>query len=326
MEKIPVILYGCGVMGRRTAEALLSKESIVICGAIDVSKDLLGKDLGELFDPPKTLGIKIREDADMVLRENEPKAAILTTTSHLKEVEPQIAQCVKAGVNVVSTCEELSYPWQRNPDLAGELDELAKKNGVTVVGTGINPGFLMDTLPFVLTAPCLEVNAIAVTRMMDSSKRRIPFQRKVGTGLTRETFKEKIEKGIITGHVGLLESMHMIASGLHWTLDEAVELPPVPVFAQNELETAVGRVQEGDVVGLKSVAYGKKNGRNVITLEFVAHAQVNEEYDEIIVEGVPRIHQKILGGVHGDVGTVAVTINTVPRAVESSAGLKTMKD
>jgi 4-hydroxy-tetrahydrodipicolinate reductase len=262
----------------------------------------------------------------MVFQENDARAVILTTTSYLKEVGPQIERCVKAGLNVISTCEELSYPWRRNPDLAGQLDDLAKKHGVTVVGTGINPGFLMDTLPVVLTAPCLNVDTIKVTRMMDSSKRRVPFQKKVGTCLTRDAFKEKMEKGIITGHVGLLESMHMIASGLYWSLDEAVELPPVPVFAQSEVETALGRVKEGDVVGLGSVAYGKKNGRNVITLEFVAHAQVNEEYDEIIVEGVPRIHQKIIGGVHGDVGTVAVTINTVPRAVESSPGLKTMKD
>lgn len=326
MENYKIIIFGCGVMGRKTAGALLDKKSFEIVGAVDIDPELFGKDLGEILDPPRTLGILIEKKPDDLLSRAEADAVVLTTTSHLESVAPQVIQCLEAGMNVVSTCEELSFPWKRHPELTQKLDSLAKEKKVTVVGTGINPGFLMDTLPLILTAPCLKVQSVKVRRMMNSAKRRVPFQVKVGTGLTQEEFKEKIENKIITGHVGLLESIHMIASGIGWELDEAVELPPEPVITEKELKTALGAVQPGDVIGLTSIAFGKKDGKELITLEFCANADVEEEYDEIIIEGEPHIHQKIMGGVHGDIGTVAVTVNTIPRAVEAPPGIIVMKD
>ncbi len=326
MDKIKVIIYGCGVMGRKIAQALLDKRSFEVVGAVDINPDLVGKDLGEILDMPKKFGVLIGEDADSLFSRVKAHAVVLTTTSHLKSVFSQITQCLKAGLNVISTCEELSYPWKRNPELTQELDNLAKEQGATVVGTGINPGYLMDTLPLILTAPCLKVKSIKVTRMMNSAKRRLPFQVKVGTGLTQEEFREKIENKVITGHVGLLESINMIADGLGWELDEAVELPPQPVIDEKEIKTALGMIKPGNVIGLTSIAYGKKDDREVITLEFCANAAVDEEYDEVIIKGEPNIHEKIMGGVHGDIGTVAVTINTIPRAIDAPAGLKVMKD
>ncbi|MGD2245939.1 MAG: Gfo/Idh/MocA family oxidoreductase [Candidatus Aminicenantes bacterium] len=326
MEKYKVIIFGCGVMGRKTAQALLDKKSFEIVGAVDIDPELFGKDLGEIIDPPKTLGILIEKKPDDLLSKVKADAVVLTTTSHLESVAPQVIQCLEAGLNVVSTCEELSFPWKRHPELTHKLDNLAKEHGKTVIGTGINPGFLMDMLPLILTSPCLKVRSVKVKRMMNSAKRRVPFQVKVGTGLTQEEFKEKIENKIITGHVGLLESINMIASGLGWELDEAVELPPEPVIDEKEIATALGEVQPGDVIGLTSIAFGKKDGKEIISLEFCANAAVEEEYDEIVIEGEPSIRQKIIGGVHGDIGTVAVTINTIPRAIEAPPGVVVMKD
>jgi 4-hydroxy-tetrahydrodipicolinate reductase len=326
MDKIKVIIYGCGVMGCRIAQVLHGKRSFEVAGAVDIAPELAGKDLGESFDPPQTLGVVVEKDADKLFSRAEAQAVVLTTTSHLKDVFSQITQCLEAGLNVISTCEELSYPWRRSPELARELDSLAKEKNATVIGTGINPGYLMDTLPLILTAPCLEVKSVKVTRMMNSAKRRLPFQVKVGTGLTQEEFREKIKNKVITGHVGLLESIYMIADGLGWELSEAVELPPEPVIDERERSTGLGMVKPGDVLGITSVAYGRKEEKDVITLEFCANAAVDEEYDEIMIEGRPDIHQRIISGVHGDVGTVAVTVNTIPRAVEATAGLKVMKD
>jgi hypothetical protein len=325
-EKIKVIIYGCGVMGCKVARALLDKESFEIVGAVDINPELVGKDLGDVLNINKKLDIEIEKDAKALFSKTKAQAVVHTTTSYLKDVLPQISQCVKVGLNVISTSEELSYPWKRHPELARELDEFAKKEGVTVTGTGINPGYLMDTLALMLTAPCLSVKTVKVTRMMDSSKRRVPFQKKIGSGMSQEEFREKIEKGIITGHVGLLESIYMIAEGLGWELDRAEELPPEPVIDEKEVETALGSVPPGNVIGLTSLAYGQKGEEKVINLEFCANAAVDEEYDEITIEGEPNIHQKILGGVHGDVGTVAVTINTIPRVVEAMPGLRLMKD
>ncbi len=252
MDKLGVVIYGCGVIGRKTAEALFEKESLEIVGAIDAAPDLQGKDLGALLENPRDTGVVIRDDVEALLSRTSARAVVLTTSSHLKTVYPQLVQCAQAGLNVVSTCEELAYPWVRSPALAAKTDELARQHGITVVGTGINPGFLMDTLPIVLTAPCLRVDAVRVTRMMNSARRRIPFQKKVGTGLSPAEFEERIQSGAITGHVGLLESIHLIAAALGWSLAETVEMPPQPVLADKAINTPAGPVQAGQVTGLTS--------------------------------------------------------------------------
>lgn len=326
MKKINVFIYGCGVMGRRVAAVLLDKQTFEVVGAVDIDPKLVGKDLGDILEAPRKTQIQIEAQAKKLFSQKTAQAVVLATTSCLEGIMPQLKEAIQAGLNVISTCEELSYPWHSQPELAQKIDRMAKKHGVTVVGTGINPGYLMDTLPLVLTAPCITVDSIKVTRMMNSAKRRLPFQSKVGTGMSTKEFKEKINKKVITGHVGLLESIHAIASGLGWKLDEAVEQPPKPVLAEHEIKTGLGRVAPGRVIGLTSLAHAKKDGKTVITLEFCAHAAVKEEYDEIVIDGTPRIHERIVGGVNGDTGTVAVTVNTIPRAVEASPGLKIMKD
>ncbi len=326
MDRMRVIIMGCGIMGRRVAEALLPKQSFEIVGALDINPELTGRDLGELFSSPQDTGIVIANDAEALFTRVKADAVVQTTLSHLTTVLPQIEQCLQAGLNIVSTCEELSFPWKRHPELASRIDNMAKEAGVTVVGTGINPGYLMDSLPLALTAPCLRVDSIRVTRMMNSARRRIPFQKKVGSNMTPEEFRQKIDDGIITGHVGLLESINMIASGLGWKLDEAVELPPEAVIAETETPSGMGTVPPGDVIGLRSVAYAKKDGEKIITLEFIANAGVKQEYDEIEIKGEPDIHEKILGGVHGDTGTVSMTINTIPKTIAAVPGLKVMSE
>ena len=325
-EKVKVIIYGLGVIGGNIAKALLEKKGIEIDGVVDIDPKKAGKDVGEILQLSEKIGIVVSNNSREVFKNSKAKAVIHTTSSYLPQVFPQIVECIEAGLNVVSTCEELSFPFKRHPKLAQQIDAIAKKHQVTVVGTGINPGYLMDTLPIALTAPCLDVKSIKVTRMMNSARRRIPFQKKVGTGLTPEEFKKYIDEKIITGHVGLLESINMIASSLGWSLDEAKELPPEPVVADKEVETPLCKVTSGKVLGLKSIAYAKMNGKEVIRLNFIAYAGVEEEFDEVIIEGNPNIHQKIIGGVHGDIGTTATAINTIPKAINAPPGLFTMKD
>ena len=324
--KTRVLLFGCGVMGQKIAAALLRKRSFEIVGAVDIQPALAGRDLGELLTPPRTTGIKIDSDPGAALARSKPDAAIVATSSSLALLAEQVRPLLRAGVHVVSTCEELANPWLRQADLARSLDDLAKQHHVALVGTGINPGYLMDSLPLMLTAACERVQAVKVTRVLDSAKRRIPFQQKVGTNMTVAEFKEKIASGKITGHVGLRESASLIASGLGWTLDEIQESFPEPVLAKAPVATALGTVEPGRVIGLRSQCHGRLKGATLVHLDFLAHAGVPEEYDEVRIEGEPNLHQKILGGVNGDIGTVAVTVNTVPRAVIARPGLRTMNE
>ncbi len=325
-NKIRVIIYGIGAIGSSIARAALGKKGLELVGALDISKDKVGKDLGEVLGLNRTLGVTVTDDPEGLFSRIRADVVLHATSSYLKDVYPQLEACIKAEMNVVSTCEELSYPYYKYPELSRMLDEMAKEYGVAVLGTGINPGYLMDTLPIVLTAPCLEVRRIKVTRMMDSSKRRIPYQKKIGTGLTVEEFSRMIEKRKITGHVGLVESIAMIADALGWRLDEINELPPEAVIAEREIVTSYTTVRPGQVAGLKTVAHGVRGGENLITLEFISHADVKEEYDAVTIEGTPNINQKISGGVHGDLGTVAMVLNSIPKVLNAQPGLWTMKD
>jgi 4-hydroxy-tetrahydrodipicolinate reductase len=212
---------------------------------------------------------------------------IHSTSSYLKEVYPQIAPLAEYGINVVSTCEELSYPFVNEPDLAKKLDILGMKYGVTFLGAGINPGYLMDALVIMLTGVCQKVDKITVERVMDAGTRRVTFQKRIGAGLSVREFKKKIEEKAITGHGGLKQSIGMIASALCWELDKIEADPVEPVKALKSVRSDATKVKEGYVAGLRQKAKGIKKNKDVITLDFQAYIGAKEEHDAIRIDGVP---------------------------------------
>ena len=326
-KQFDIIQVGLGPMGKIITKLLLQRKNISLRGVIDIDPLLVGKELSEVLDIEKKLDLTIESDLDSILSRENADVVIIATSSSLEKIVPTIESAVKSGSNVISICEELSYPFQYHTERVKKLDDLAKSNNVTIVGTGINPGYLMDLLPIVLTAPCQTVKSIKVTRMMNSAKRRVPFQKKIGTGLSIDEFHKKISNKEITGHVGLTQSIQMIVSALGIEYDEIVELLPQEIIAEKELTTSYGEiVPEGYICGLQSKAYAKKEGREIIHLDFIAYAGEHEEYDSVLIEGIPSIHQKIIGGVHGDLGTSAIVANLIPKVVEARTGLLTMKD
>ena len=249
VRKVKVVLYGVGAVGSLIAKFLLNKEGVDIVGAIDIAKDKVGKDLGEALGIERKLKIKVSSDTNSVLSKVKADIAIHTTSSFLKDTYPQIASILKHGVKVISTCEELSYPYYSEPEIAKELDALAKKYNATVLGTGINPGFLMDTLVITLTAVCQKIEKIEAVRVMNAATRRLPFQKKIGAGLTVKDFQQKIEDKQITGHVGLKQSIAMIADALAWKLDKITAEPVEPVIAKKPVESKNIKVKAGEVAG-----------------------------------------------------------------------------
>lgn len=326
MEKIRVVLYGLGAIGSRIAKFLLEKEGVEIVGAIDIAKDKVGKDLGEVLGIGKRLGVAVSNDPKAVLCKACADIVVHAISSYLRDVYTQIAPLAEYGANVVSTCEELSYPYVSEPELAKKLDALGLKYGVTFLGTGINPGFLMDTLVITLTAVCQKVDRIKVERVMNAATRRVPFQKKIGAGLTVKEFKKKIREKAITGHVGLEQSIGMIAGVLKWGLDK-VEVDPVePVIARKNVSSEAIKVKRGHAAGLKQSAHGFVGGKERITLDFQAYIGAEEEYDAVTIDGVPPIRQKISPCVHGDLATIAVIVNSIPKVINAPPGLVTMKD
>jgi len=326
VRKVKVVLYGVGAVGSLIAKFLLEKEEVDIVGAIDIAKDKVSKDLGEVLGIERKLKIKVSSNTDAVLSKVKADIAIHTTSSFLKDTYPQIASILKHGVKVISTCEELSYPHYSEPEIAKELDALAKKYNATVLGTGINPGFLMDTLVITLTAVCQKIEKIEAIRVMNAATRRLPFQKKIGAGLTVKEFQQKIKDKQITGHVGLKQSIAMIADALAWKLDKITAEPVESIITKKPVESKNIKVKAGEVAGLRQKAKGVMKNRQVIVLDFQAHIGAEEEYDAITIKGVPNVKQKIKPCIHGDIGTIAMVVNSIPKVINAPAGLFTMKD
>ena len=327
-SRFNVVLVGLGPMGRLIADLLISRDNIHLLGVVDIDPRLKDKQMRDIL-PSSTSSLPISMDLQFVLESNNVDVVIIATSSSLEKVAPTIKTAIESGCNVLSICEELSFPYSNSPDLSSELDVLAKKNNVSIVGTGINPGYLMDLLPIVLSAPCQVVNKISVTRMMNSSKRREPFQRKIGTGLSIEEFQKKIANKEITGHVGLIQSIQMIIAALGLKHGEIIEKIPEPILCEDEFVTSYGStIKEGFVRGLRSIGVAKssESDDNLVVLDFIAFAGDHEEYDQIKIEGIPSIEQKIIGGVHGDLGTAAMVANLIPNVYSTQPGLYTMKD
>ena len=326
MERVKTVLYGVGAVGGMIAKSLLQREGVEVVGAIDMAEDKVGRDLGAVLELGRNVGVLVSKDASFVLTETKPDVVVHATSSYLKDVFPQLEGIVKYGANVVSTCEELSYPYYSEPKLAEELDMLAKKHKATVLGTGINPGFLMDTLVITLTAVCQKVEAIRVVRVMNAATRRVPFQKKIGAGLSLEDFHRAINEGRITGHVGLEQSISMIAAALRWKLGQIKVDPVEPVVAEKAVRSEAIQVKGGYAAGLRQTARGVMDGRNVIVLDFQAYIGAEEEYDSVSIKGLPNVNQKISPCVHGDISTVAMIVNSIPKVVNAPPGLFTMKD
>jgi 4-hydroxy-tetrahydrodipicolinate reductase len=284
----------------------------------------VGKDLGEIADLNRKLGIKVSEDPVAGIKKAKPDVVVLCTVSSVKALVPQIETILKLRVPIVSTTEEMSYPYWSNRGVAKRIDEIAQKAKVAVVGTGVNPGFTMDALPIMLTAVCERVDSVRVDRIQDASSRRLPFQKKIGSGLTVEQFQAKVDAGTVR-HVGLTESISMIADALGWKLDRITDTIE-PKIAERRVSSPYLTVEPGFVCGIIQDGMGYKGGKSLITLHMEAYLGALKSYDAVTIEGNPRLYSKVDGGIHGDIATASIVVNTIPKIITAPPGLRTMRD
>jgi 4-hydroxy-tetrahydrodipicolinate reductase len=290
---------------------------------VDIDPAKVGRDVGEVIggDP---LGPKVSDSISSAVQKGEVEVVLHAATSYLWEAHPQLAAAFQVGANVVSTCEELSYPWRSHRHFAQEIDQAAKWEEVTALGTGVNPGFVMDTLVVALASVCREVTHVEARRVLDASRRRIPLQKKVGIGLRPKQFAERAKEGKI-GHIGTYESIDMIGAAFGWNLLE-VTSDLEPVIAEAERTTPEGSVARGEVAGIHQVGLGYVKGGAAIRLELEMSWGAPNPTDAVRIEGNPGFDLRIPGGLPGDEATVATVVNAIPRVVDAEPGLKTMLD
>jgi hypothetical protein len=323
-KKIRVVQYGLGPIGCKVSQYLHERAHFEIVGAIDSDLKKVGTDLGHLAELKAPLGLHVTADSRDLLEKVKADVVVLTTTSSLEKIRPQIMEILSCGKNVVSTCEELMYPWVTNPEVAREIDGAAKKHKVSVLSTGVNPGFLMDFLPLVMTSICRDVKRVTVERIQDAQFRRLPFQEKIGAGLSVQEFESKVKEGSLR-HVGLTESMHLMATRLGWILDRTEDLVD-PVLADKPVVTEYRTIESGKALGVNQIGRAYVDSKEVITLVFRASIGEPDPRDRIVIHGNPDIDMAISKGVNGDTATCAIIVNAIPVLIQAQPGLRTMAD
>ncbi len=320
---IRVLHVGLGPIGLAVVKQCAARKGLKIVGAVDLDPAKVGQDLGMVAEVGRPLKVEIGERIGAAIKNTRPDVVVLCTSSSLAGIEGQLDDILKHKVPVVSTTEELAYPWFSNKKVARRIDAAARKAKVAVLGTGVNPGFTMDALPITLTAVCERVDRIRVDRIQDAAVRRLPFQQKIGAGLTPEQFQAKVDGGTVR-HVGLTESVAMIADAMHWKLDRITD-DIGPKIATRSTSSPFLTVKKGQVAGIIQTGTGYRGDDPLVVLHMEAYLGAPESYDAVTVTGSPNLQMKIDGGVHGDVATASITVNSIPKVLQAPAGLQTMR-
>lgn len=320
---VPVVVMGLGAIGQEIARAASMSPELRLIGAVDASPALIGKKLGELLNNP-TLTQKIVPNLEEAVGRVKGAVLLHATGSRLNQVADQLFEAMRLKLSVVSTCEELSFPNFKHPELAEKLDKAAQKAGVALLGTGVNPGFVLDRLVATAGQVCGPVRHVSATRIVDARTRRAALQRKIGAGLSEQEFQALADKDQL-GHVGLLESAALCALGLGIDCDDFEEELSA-VIAEESIPGAAFPVPAGKVAGIHQLAIGLEDGQERVRLELTIAVGAEPAGDRLIIDAEPRVELEIKGGISGDLATANIVVNSAPRMAASQPGLLTVLD
>ena len=322
--KIRIAQFGLGPIGLETLKLAATKPWAEILGGVDVDPSKIGQDLSVLTGVKGLRGRRVWGSLGELVACGQPDIIFHTAVSRFKDAFVQIEPMARRGISVVSSSEELLFPRLREPKLAAKLDKLCRKTGARIIGTGVNPGFVMDVLAICLTGVSREVRAIHIQRVVNASTRRAPLQKKIGSGLPPEEFRRLLGQGK-AGHAGLKESLALVAHCLAWSPEKIVETGDA-VVAYHRIHTQHLEVKKGQTCGLHQRAEATVNGRVCLTLDLKMYLDAKNPHDAVQIEGEPPLNVVIHGGVAGDPATVAALVNTAPRLLQAPPGLLLMTD
>ena len=326
---IRVLILGTGQMGSGIARLVLEKPGLQLIGAYGRRAERAGMDIGRAIGLDRDLGIPLGVELSSLIEQTQPHVAIQATCSRLDDAKEEITMLIEHGVNVISIAEEMAYPAANSPSLAKALHQMAIKHDVSLLGTGINPGFVLDLLVITLSGVCSEVQAITAKRVNDLSPYGPTVLASQGVGLTPEAFEKGLKDGTVVGHIGFVESLHMIAAALGWEIDH-IEQIREPIVSQIRRQTPFIDIDPGQVAGCLHTASAYRQGKPFITL---IHPQQIDPYlggletgDTIEITGTPNVKFTGSPEIPGGQGTAALAVNMIPRILNATAGLYSMVD
>ena len=322
--KIKIAQFGLGPIGIESLKLAATKPWAKIVGGVDIDPNKIGRSLTEVTGIKGLEKTRVYATFAELAAKSRPDVVLHTSVSRVKTAYPQLEPIVKAGVSVVSSCEELLFPSLRDPVLARKLDALCKKHKARVLGTGVNPGFVMDTLPICLTGVCRSVQGIEIERVVNASLRRLPLQKKIGSGLQPAEFRKLFRENKM-GHVGLVESISLVAYALGWKIGPIKETCE-PMIAPKKIKTEFLEVAAGLTCGIHHRAEARDESGRKLVLDLKMYLDAADPRDAVTIAGDPPIKAVLHGGVHGDRATVAALVNNVPNVLRAAPGLLLMTD
>jgi hypothetical protein len=311
---VRVAIVGLGAIGQEVFKAVQARPGLRLTSVADPA--FVGRDAGEVAGVG-ACGVTVVASAAEAFA-GGPDVALVLTGSSVSDVVPVIEAAAARAVDVISTCEDLAHADLSAPDLARQIDARARAGGISVIGTGVNPGFVMDRLPLTLAAACVRVDHVHITRIVDAAKRRVPLRAKVGAGLTVAEFEAGVAARRL-GHRGFAESCALVGLGLGLPLDD-IRTTIEPVVADRP------GVPAGRVAGLRQSAVGTRGGREIVRLDLEMSIAAPDARDAIVIQGDPPLDVVIRGGTHGDRGTVGTVLSAIPSVITAPPGLKTILD
>lgn len=328
-EAVRVVVLGTGQMGSRIARLILNKPGLELAGVFARRDERRGMDIGWAIGAERDIGIAVSVELPQLLKATRPAVAIQATCSLLADAEQEIATLLQHGVRVISIAEEMAYPAASSVAAANNIERLARENEAAVVGTGINPGFVLDLLVIVLTGVCADVHSITAERNNDLSPYGPTVLSSQGVGLTERVFLQRLAAGEIVGHHGFAQSIHMIARALGWDI-ERIEQSREPIISRVRRETPHLTVQPGQAAGCLHCATAYRDGVPAITLrhpqQVHPHLEGVQTGDSIEISGTPQVRLAGSPEIDGGAGTVALAVNMIPRILDAAPGLYCMAD
>lgn len=329
MENIKIAIWGFGAMGAGMANMLLSKKGVDIVAVCDLHPNRVNKSVAEILKTDKCKDIIITGDIDEALKDKQVDLCLLATDSFTKGAFPKMKLLLEKKINVITTAEEMAYPKAQEPELTKQLDEIAKENGVTVLGTGINPGLIMDLLVVCLTGCMENVEHIEAKRVNSLSPFGETVMEEQGVGITLDEYNKRNAAGELAGHVGFSESVNMIADALGMKL-EKFEQQMEPILTTVDRKSPYGFAAAGNLAGINMTGQGHVDGE--VKINMIHPQQIEPEMegthtgDYITLKGSPEVNMAITPEVDGGIGTIAMCVNMIPHVINARAGLKTMID